>query len=460
MTARSIGFRLTAWYLGVLLSAMALFGGGIWFALRSALLSHLNEALTARIHALGYFLEKESHGWDLAAVREEAREYASGLPADHGMRVFSAGRELFSREPSGAQEVRWVSANIQARGHHLRVEMAAPADQVSETLGILRSVLIGLIPLMLIGAGFGGWWLSRRALKPVDEMTAAAEAVSVTDLAARLSFPQTNDELQRLGHAWNRMLERISTSVHQMRRFTADAAHELRTPAAIIRSGAELALHRERTPGEYQSLLRTIVKESASLSELIEDLMWLARHDAETLPKRREPVNFGEIAAGAADAIRPVAASKEISLSVAHPGQSETVVLGDAASLRRLVLILLDNAIKFSPDGGSVELAISLDDQVQFEVRNSGPGVAPEHLPHVFDRFYRSDPARTTPGAGLGLSIAKAIVEDHGGSIGIASEGEAGTVVRVVLGHLVMEPGPSATCADVADVPFGGSKPV
>jgi two-component system OmpR family sensor kinase len=101
-----------------------------------------------------------------------------------------------------------------------------------------------------------------------------------------------------------------------------------------------------------------------------------------------------------------------------------------------------------------------LDDQVQFEVRNSGPGVAPEHLPHVFDRFYRSDPARTTPGAGLGLSIAKAIVEDHGGSIGIASEGEAGTVVRVVLGHLVMEPGPSATCADVADVPFGGSKPV
>jgi heavy metal sensor kinase len=317
--------------------------------------------------------------------------------------------------------------------------MAAPVDQISETLGSLRNVLTGLIPLMLVGAGFGGWWLSRRALKPVDEMTAAAEAVSVTDLAARLRVAQTNDELQRLGEAWNRMLERISASVQQMKRFTADAAHELRTPTAIIRSGAELALHRERTPGEYQSVLRTIVKESASLSELIEDLMWLARHDAGTLPKRKEPVNLREVAADAADAILPVAASRRISVSVAHPGQSEAAVLGDATSLRRLVLILLDNAIKFSSDGGNVELAISLDDQVQFEVRNSGPGVAPEHLPHVFDRFYRSDPARSTPGAGLGLSIARAIVEDHGGSIGVVSEGEGGTVVRVVLDHLAIE---------------------
>jgi heavy metal sensor kinase len=318
--------------------------------------------------------------------------------------------------------------------------MAAPVDQISETLGTLRNVLIGLIPLMLIGAGFGGWWLSRRALKPVDEMTAAAEAVSVADLAARLHVPQTNDELQRLGEAWNRMLERISASVQQMKRFTADAAHELRTPTAIIRSGAELALHRERTPGEYQSLLRAIVNESASLSELIDDLMWLARHDAGTLPKCRERVNLGDIAADAANAILPVAAGRGISVSVA-PGQSEAVVWGDATSLRRLVLILLDNAIKFSPDRGNVLLRITLDDRVQLEVSDSGPGIAPELLPHVFNRFYRSDPARSTHGAGLGLSIAKAIVEDHGGSISIASENEGGTVVRVVLDHLDIEAG-------------------
>jgi signal transduction histidine kinase len=241
--------------------------------------------------------------------------------------------------------------------------MAAPVDQISETLGILRNVLIGLIPLTLIGAGLGGWWLSHRALKPVDEMTAAAEAVSVTDLAARLRVAQTNDELQRLGEAWNRMLERISASVQQMRRFTADAAHELRTPTAIIRSGAELALHRERTPGEYQSLLRTIVKESANLSELIEDLMWLARHDAGMAPKRRERVNLADVAANAAEAIRPVAARKAISVSVDHPAEAEAVVWGDAVSLRRLVLILLDNAIKFSPDGGNVQLRIASDDR-------------------------------------------------------------------------------------------------
>jgi two-component system sensor histidine kinase MprB len=123
------------------------------------------------------------------------------------------------------------------------------------------------------------------------------------------------------------------------------------------------------------------------------------------------------------------------------PGQSEAVVWGDATSLRRLVLILLDNAIKFSPDRGNVLLRITLDDRVQLEVSDSGPGIAPELLPHVFNRFYRSDPARSTHGAGLGLSIAKAIVEDHGGSISIASENEGGTVVRVVLDHLDIEAG-------------------
>lgn len=435
MNSGSIGFRLTTWYLGVLFTAMALFGGGIWFALRSALLSHVDQALTERVHALGHFLEAESHGWDLAAIREEAREYASGLPTDHGMRVYSAGQEaLFRREPPVGKRVRWASADVHVKGHHLRVEMATPVDQVGETLNVLRSVLLGLIPLMLIGAGLGGWWLSRRALRPVDDMTAAAEAVSVQGLSARLTVPATGDELQRLGEAWNRMLERISASVSQMTRFTADAAHELRTPAAIIRSGAELALHRDRSPSEYQSVLRTIGKEAGNLSDLIEDLMWLARHDAGSLPKQSEAVNLTEVVAEAAMAMNPVAASKGVRLSIARGVESEPALSGDPASLRRLVLILLDNAIKFSSDRANVELRVSFaDGRVRLEVRDSGPGVAAEHLPLVFDRFYRSDPARTTPGSGLGLSIARAIVEDHGGTIGIASVAQQGTIVTVDL---------------------------
>ena len=433
MNFRSIGFRLTAWYLGVLLAAMTVFSGGTWFALRAALLSHVDEELTERINALGYFLEKESLGWDLAAIREEAREYTSGLPADHGIRVFSTGEEiLFRREPSAGQQVRWIGADVQVKGHTLRVEMASPVDQIAETLELLRSVLLGSIPLMLIGAGFGGWWLSRRALRPVDEMTASAEAVSVGDLSARLTVPRTNDELQRLGEAWNRMLDRISGSVQQMRRFTADAAHELRTPTAIIRSGAELALHRERASEDYQSVLRTIEKEAACLSELIEDLMWLARHDAGTLPIRREPVNLIEVAAEAAVAIQSVAAKRAVTVRVAQRAERGAMVRGDEASLRRLVLILLDNAIKFSSGSTDVEVGVSAPDgRVRLEVRDRGRGVSAEHLPHVFDRFYRCDPARTTEGAGLGLSIARAIVEDHGGTIAMTSGASEGTVVTV-----------------------------
>ncbi len=433
MNVKSIGFRLAAWYLAVLFAGMLLFGVGTWFALREALWSHLDETLQARTQAVGQFLEQETRGETLDALREETREFASGLPLDQGIRVTTeSGDVLFERGLSQKESLHETQTDVHVKGRLLHVEMATPANSLYETLDLLRNILLGSIPVMLLVAGFGGWWLSRRALQPVDEMTSAAETLSIDDISARLAVPKTGDELQRLGEAWNRMLDRIADSVDRMTRFTMDAAHELRTPAAIMQSSAELALRRPRTAEEYRDVIRNLAEESQHLSGLVEDLLQLARSDA-GVHRSPEEVPVSDIVSGAVQMIEPLAAAKHQSLSL-REGNPEARILGDATSLRRLVLILLDNAIKFSPDGGGIDVRTSsTDDTAQFEVHDDGPGIPAEDLPHIFERFYRSSTARNGPGAGLGLAIAKAIVEEHGGEISIDSAARGGTTVRVTL---------------------------
>lgn len=433
MKPLSIGLRLTTWYLAILLAAMLVFGGGIWWSMRAALLGHVSSQLSERVAGLQYFLEHETHGVDLAALGEESREYSSGLPVEHGLRVETPdGKSLFRREPSNG-DVLWMDRSFRVKGHDLHVRMAAPIGHVSETLNQLTNVILGLTPFMLIAAGACGWWLSRRALRPVDEMISAAGAISIHDLSTRLPLPGTADELHRLGEAWNRMLDRLSASVQQISRFTADAAHELRTPVAIIRSGAELALHRDRPAAEYRAALGAIEKESRSLSKLLEDLMWLARHDAGKSSVFHEAVDLDELVVEATAAMTSIAANRNVRLHVEATG-IRPMVWGDPMALRRLVIILLDNAIKYSPAEGLVETGTYLSgESVRLYVRDQGAGVPLEHLPYIFERFYRTDTSRITPGSGLGLAIAKAIVEEHGGTISARCSGEDGTRFMVEL---------------------------
>ena len=433
MNVKSIGFRLASWYLAVLFLGMLLFGVGTWIALRQALFNHLDETQQARTEAVGQFLEQETRGQTLEAIREETREYASGLPIDQGIRVTTdSGQVLYERGFSPDEKFHRTETTVRAKGRLLHVELAAPIASLYETLDLLRNILIGAIPVTLIIAGFGGWWLSRRALRPVDEMTSAAETLSIDDISARLAVPKTGDELQRLGEAWNRMLDRISESVERMTRFTMDAAHELRTPAAIMQSSAELALRRPRSAEEYRDVIRNLAEESQHLSGLVEDLLQLARSDA-GVRQPPEEIPVSDILSGAVQMIEPLAAAKHQSL-VLEDTDAEARVLGDVTSLRRMVLILLDNAIKFSPDGGGITVRTSCtDDTVQFEVQDDGPGIPAEDLPHIFERFYRSSKTRNGPGAGLGLAIAKAIAEEHGGEISIDSSRREGTTVRVTM---------------------------
>jgi len=226
--------------------------------------------------------------------------------------------------------------------------------------------------------------------------------------------------------------------MEQMRRFMADAAHELRTPLTVVRSRAEVALQRSRSPDDYVDALRGIERESIRLGRIVEDLLTLARADAGQRPIERERVFLDDVALDAAEAARVIAERKGVRLEVAE--FEEAPVVGDAALLRQLGLILFDNAIKFTPPGGLVRIAVRVapSGSPTLAVSDSGVGIGTEELPRIFERFYRGDPARTrsdgggaTEGAGLGLSIAKWIAEEHRAAILVASRPGLGTEVKV-----------------------------
>jgi heavy metal sensor kinase len=294
--------------------------------------------------------------------------------------------------------------------------------------------MITVFPLVIGVAVWGGWWLARRALKPVGAMTADARAINANDLSARLSVPDTQDELQELAESWNAMLGRIEASVRSVSRFTADAAHELRTPVTVIRTSAELALRQRRSPDKYEQTLISIQSETEQITELLERLLLLARGDAGQWHFDQEMVFADDVLRRLRGVIFSLAECKGIDLDFLIPEQSAPI-WGDESAIRRLVMILADNAIKYTPIGGRVSVA--LRDQGSccvIEVADSGCGIAAEQLPYVFDRFYRADPARTAGmGVGLGLAIARTIVEAHHGRIEVTSTSGKGSTFRVLI---------------------------
>lgn len=434
MDRRSVRFGLTIWYLAVMSAGIAAFGGGCWLVLREVLLSNQEKSLDRRLEGLEQFIENEARGGDLAAIQEEAREYATGLPEEHGLRVWSAaGHPLFERKPGGG-EIFERRRSFTVRGHPVEAELSVPLDDLNRTLSVLRSIMLGLFPVVFAIAAAGGWWLARRALAPVDKMTREARSIGARDLKARLSVPRTGDELQNLAEAWNELLARIESSVHGTIRFTADAAHELRTPVAVIRASADLALRHDRPAESYRQTLRKIQGESERMTELLDQLLLLARGDAGHWQFRFDAVLAGTVIGQLKDVVAPLAEAKQIQLAWNVPAQTG-LVWADEAALRRLVLILADNAVKFTPAGGRIAVRLEAGaSHCVLEVEDTGCGISPEHAPHIFDRFYRADPARTAgAGSGLGLAIARTIVEAHGGTIETAPAAAGGALFRVML---------------------------
>jgi heavy metal sensor kinase len=322
-------------------------------------------------------------------------------------------------------------------GRVFTIQVAAPLHDLQEGLREAAWVLLPLFPLMLLLAALGGYWLAKRALAPVDEITRTARSLSVENLSARLAVPRTNDELERLSTTLNEMLERLDAAFRRISRFTADASHELRTPLAVMRTTAEVALRAPaRDASETRAALEQIVAEVERTTHLTENLLLLAKADSGAAGLQRQDVDLAATVGEACAQAEVLARVKGLELAAKLPELERLYVAGDAQALRRLFLILLDNAVKYTPAGGRVEVVLrEHGDDAVGEVHDNGIGIAPHDLPHVFDRFYRADRARSRElgGAGLGLSIARWIVESHGGAIVAASELERGSRFEVRL---------------------------
>jgi signal transduction histidine kinase len=295
-----------------------------------------------------------------------------------------------------------------------------------------RMLMLG-IPLALVLASLGGYWLSGRALAPVKQITTDARRINATNLSDRLAVSRAHDELRELSETLNGMLGRIDKSLSQMRQFTADASHELRAPLALIRTAAEFSLLRERSREELVDALQKILRESRHTTNLVDSLLFLARADSrDDGSNPTVPLNLTSLWANQAGEL---ASGKGLSIST-DLGPALVVVNGDESALGRLLLILIDNAIKYTPAGGAVDLRLAKDkERALIRIADTGIGIAASDLPHVFDRFWRADKVRTRAegGSGLGLAIARWIVERHGGEISVSSQLGEGSTFTVAL---------------------------
>ena len=347
------------------------------------------------------------------------------------------GRITF-RTVSGNQDedVRLAATAIDIQDHRYVVELVQPVTMGERSLARFGRMLMLVIPLALVLATLGGYWLSGRALAPVAQITNDARRINATNLADRLAVPPAHDELRELSETLNAMLGRIDRSVSQLRQFTADASHELRAPLALIYTAAEFSLRRERPREDLVEALEKILRESRHTTSLVDSLLLLARADSgDDSLQAPVAINVSSLCQDAADRAAELASAKGISVSTDLRSTS-IVVDGDETALRRLLLILVDNAVKYTPAGGRVDVRLALEkDAALIRISDTGIGIAAADLPHVFDRFWRADKVRSRAagGTGLGLAIARWIVDRHGGTIVVSSELGKGSTFTVTL---------------------------
>jgi heavy metal sensor kinase len=457
---RSIRVRLTLWYVVLLAGILAVFSGGVFLGLRENLNTNLNDSLDNRADIVRSLVSYEDGRPTLGG----ADIPGDPLEGEHFARVFdSSGDVIFDNSsPAGAVPLNEdelaealsgtaTRASTDTAREPLRI-LTTPLRQDSavvgavqvglsegdfrETLNTLTLIIAIAYPITILVASAGGVFLAGRALSPIDRLTRVARQITAEDLSQRLDLDLPDDEVGRLARTFDEMIARLDDAFKRQRRFTADASHELRTPLTAIKGQAEVALQRDREPDAYREVLQAINHEVDRLIRLVASLLTLARADAGQIPIAREAVDLGRVVTDAVEQVRPAASARTIRLDV--QSGPEIRLTADEDLLLQLVLNLLDNAVKFTPAGGSVNVSWGREDgQALVRVSDTGPGISPEHLPHIFERFYRVDSARTRAegGAGLGLSISRWIAEAHGGSISAESApGEGATfTVRLAL---------------------------
>jgi signal transduction histidine kinase len=488
----TIRWRLTVWYAVALFLSLAGFGAAVASELAKPNLDVLDGQLDGeRDLAVNYLAESYRVLGSLVVPDQPA--LAAGIAAGlQGFRDYivvadGEGRELYVSDAATAlpfTDLELLSGTLAARpvldgsrtirlsdGRELRasvstirtagpeiggIVVAAPVARAVPDLGIFLRAMLVTTPFVLLASAAVGYVLARRALDPVDAIIDELEAITDgRSLHRRLAPPRTGDEVERLAQTLNGMLTRLEQSFGSLRRFTADASHELKTPIMVVRAGVERALTHPRTPTEVLAQLDETLEEINRMTELVESLLTLARADEGRAPLAVERTDLRALVEEAAETAGMLGEGADVAVSSAIPPEPVWAAV-DRRRLRELLLNLVTNAIKFTPAGGRVEIALQQGPgAIQLVVRDTGIGMAAGDLPHVFERFWRADLARSRtgerPGTGLGLAITKWIAEAHGGAISVASRPGRGTTFTVTLPPLGQGLAPEETPARPAE---------
>ncbi|HEX4915988.1 MAG TPA: ATP-binding protein [Vicinamibacterales bacterium] len=462
----SVRARLTLWYVTVLAAILVVSIAVIYLLLARALYTRIDDTLHAVVQIAHTSLTNDlNEGQDAAdAARSTATELASrqtllAIYDGRGRLLAEAGREddiviplppiadiplhddlmMTIVEADDLDDrhrlaIRWVEiAGFEAE---FVIVAGTSLESTDEELESLRGILVYLVPLSLIGAGIGGWFLAGRSLSPVVAMADQARQIGVANLSERLPVANPRDELGKLAETFNSLLARLEGSLIQQRQFMADASHELRTPLTTARTAATVALQQPtRNEADYRDTLAIIEQETTRLSRIVDDMFTLARADAGSYPVRARPMYLDEVVDAVVRAMRVVASTRNISItdSACRPAP----FTGDEDLIRRLILNIVDNAVRYAPSGSAVRVALDLaGSHYALSVSDDGPGIAAEIRPRIFERFYRVDAARThgkDGGAGLGLALARWIARVHGGDVDLAASSRAGSTFVITL---------------------------
>ena len=458
---KTLRVRFALWTTALILALLAAFGAFVYFNLSRSLTTAVDDSLAISAAQTAASLNVQN---GQVIIPETLSADESGIQAlsERGLTVIvlsQNGRVLqavgpyrdvtipingtLSSNPQGTYVTLTdrVEENNPLRAYILPVldnGQVAGWVQVLQSLGPVQDALNQLLTALLLGAGvllffaaLGGYFLSTRALKPIDHITQTTQRIAGgEDLSARLNLPDTGDEVSRLAATFDAMLVRLDDSFRRERQFTADASHELRTPLAAMQAILGVVREGKRPAGEYRLALDDLAEETNRLRGLVEDLLRLARGEGRTT-LARERVVLSNLLVDVADSLRPLAEAKGLAL---HSQIAEGLALGgDTDALIRLFVNLLDNAIKYTERGEITVTARAAENEIIVDVTDTGIGISPQHLPHIFDRFYRVDPARSSGGAGLGLAIASQIALAHGGKFEVYSVPGAGSTFTVHL---------------------------
>jgi heavy metal sensor kinase len=458
---RSFRFRLTAWYVALFSLLFVVFSVFLYGLLSKDLRTRLDQSLTSEANTASALLEDELVE-EKGDVHMAATEAVAGLRL-HGSRVaiLSGSRLLASSGPVSQQEsdavvaqaarsaspdlvlalpqlgpngARAATHRLETLGRDFLIFSIAPLDSIAADLAVVRRVIFLALPLLLGLAGIGGYLLATHSLAPLNWMAAQAREITGSNLSRRLEIGHAAEELLVLAASFNELLARLDQSFEAMRRFVADASHELRTPIAVIRGEADVALSHDRGAAEYRESLAIVLDESRRLSRLVDDLLNLARADAGRVKLDVHEFYFNELLAECCRSMQTLAGASEVTLECRSAGDVQ--FRGDEALLRRLVINLLDNAIRYTPPGGKVWAVLEADPAAaRVVISDTGAGIPPEAAPHVFERFYRADKARSRQdgGFGLGLSIVKWVAEAHNGTVELTANPAPGTTFTVTL---------------------------